>query len=452
MQNIYKPFMFLVKQIPGKRFLTCFLFVFLSFAGYCQRYLTDIDSSFFIKDTVRPVLKRFENLRITGYMQPQFQVAETDGAPSFEGGNFAQFSKSRFMLRRARLKIDYLLTSNEKFPKALFTFQIDATERGVIVRDMFIRLFETKKNNFSMTAGFFARPFGFEINLGSSSRESPERGRMSQILMPGERDLGVMFSFEPQQKKQKLYHLKLDAGFFNGQGASGTTDFDSHKDFISRFVLKPYTINKKIEIGGGLSLLLGGWKNGTKYVYESGKNAGGDKIFVVDSSVSNFGRSSPRHYYGADIQIKLHHKWGETECRAEYWFGTQPGTATSTANPGTIPAANGIPLPTYVRHYNGAYFYLLQNIVNTKHQLIIKYDWYDPNEKVNKTEIGKAGTNLTAAEIKFYTIGIGYAYYFNPQTKLIFYYDLVKNESTQLAGYISDNEDNIFTCRLQFRF
>ncbi len=232
----------------------------------------------------------------------------------------------------------------------------------------------------------------------------------------------------------------------------GVVDFDSHKDFISRFVLKPYTINKKIEIGGGLSLLLGGWKNGTKYVYESGKNAGGDKIFVVDSSVSNFGRSSPRHYYGADIQIKLHHKWGETECRAEYWFGTQPGTATSTANPGTIPAANGIPLPTYVRHYNGAYFYLLQNIVNTKHQLIIKYDWYDPNEKVNKTEIGKAGTNLTAAEIKFNTIGIGYAYHFNPQTKLIFYYDLVKNESTQLAGYISDNEDNIFTCRLQFRF
>ena len=43
-----------------------------------QRYLTDIDSSFFIKDTVRPIIRRFENIIISGYMQPQFQVAESD--------------------------------------------------------------------------------------------------------------------------------------------------------------------------------------------------------------------------------------------------------------------------------------------------------------------------------------------------------------------------------------
>ena len=443
--------MFLVKQIFPKQAFASFFALFLSIAVYSQKYLTDIDSSFFIKDTVRPVLKRFENLRISGYMQPQFQVAQADGAQSFEGGNFSQFSRSRFMLRRARLKVDYLLMSKEKFPKALFSFQIDATERGVIVRDMFIRLYETKKNTLSMTAGFFARPFGYEVNLGSSFRESPERGRMSQILMPGERDLGVMFSFEPQNKKHKLYHLKLDAGFFNGQGSSGTTDFDSHKDFISRFILKPYTINK-IEIGGGLSFLRGGWKNGTKYVYTSGTNAGGNQVFVVDSSINNIGKSSPRHYYGADVQVKVHHKWGETEWRAEYWFGTQPGTANSTTNPGTLPNSNGTLLPTYIRHYDGAYFYFLQNIINTKNQLIIKYDWYDPNIKVQKTDIGKTGANLTAADIKFSTIGIGYIYYFNPQTKITFYYDIVKNESTNLSGATTDQKDNVFTCRLQFRF
>ena len=140
-------------------------------------------------------------MRISGYMQPQFQVAEADGAQSFEGGNFSQFSQSRFMLRRARLKVDYLFISSQKFPKALFTFQIDATERGVIVRDMFIRLYETHKTT-SPSRLVFARPFGYEVNLGSSFRESPERGRMSQILMPGERDLGVSVGFEPQNKKK----------------------------------------------------------------------------------------------------------------------------------------------------------------------------------------------------------------------------------------------------------
>jgi hypothetical protein len=416
-----------------------------------QRYLTDIDSSFFIKDTVRPFIKRFENLNISGYMQPQFQVAQADGAPSYEGGNFSQYSSSRFMLRRARLKIDYLLRSEEKFPKVLFTFQIDATERGVIVRDMFIRLFEKKKNTLAMTAGFFARPFGFEVNLGSSFRETPERGRMSQILMPGERDLGVMFSFEPQRKTHKFYHLKWDAGFFNGQGQSGTTDFDSHKDFITRLSLKPYRFNN-MELAAGLSLLRGGWKNGTKYVYESGKAANGDKIFNVDSSESNLGRSAPRHYYGGDIQYLIHHGWGTTEWRAEYWFGTQPGTSANTTNPGTLPTSNGLAVPTYVRHYSGAFFYFLQNIVNSKHQFVVKYDWYDPNIKVKKTDIGKAGTNLTSADIKFSTLGIGYVYYFNPQTKIIFYYDIVENEKTQIAGYTSDIKDNVFTCRLQFRF
>ena len=113
-----------------------------------QRYLTDIDSSFFIKDTVRPIIKRFENIIISGYMQPQFQVAESDGAPSFAGGNFSQFSQSRFMLRRARVRVDYLIKTKENFPQALFSFQIDATERGVIVRDMYVRLFEARRNNF----------------------------------------------------------------------------------------------------------------------------------------------------------------------------------------------------------------------------------------------------------------------------------------------------------------
>jgi hypothetical protein len=416
-----------------------------------QRYLTDIDSSFFIKDTVRPIIKRFENIIISGYMQPQFQVAESDGAPSFAGGNFSQYSQTRFMLRRARVKVDYLLKTKENFPKALFSFQIDATERGVIVRDMYVRLFEAKRNNFSVTAGLFARPFGFEVNLSSSARETPERGRMSQILMPGERDLGVMLSFDPQKINHKLKHFKLDAGFFNGQGVTGTTDFDDHKDFISRLSIKPYSINN-IVLSGGLSFLRGGWKNGTKYVYESGKASNGDKIFVIDSSLSNLGNSAPRHYYGADIQFAIHHNWGETELRAEHWFGTQPGTATTTLNPGTIPNNNGIPLPTYVRHFNGSFFYFLQNIINRKHQLLVKYDWYDPNIKVEKSEIGKPGTNITTADIKFYTLGFGYVYYFSSQLKLILYYDVVKNEITQLSGYTSDSKDNIFTTRLQFRF
>src|SRR3954466_1474576 len=103
---------------------------------YSQRYLSDLDSSLlYLNDTVRPLLKRFENLHFSGYIQPQFQVAQSKGAKSFNGGDFSPSSNNRFMLRRARLKLDYLLATTDNYPQALFTFQIDATERGVNVRD-----------------------------------------------------------------------------------------------------------------------------------------------------------------------------------------------------------------------------------------------------------------------------------------------------------------------------
>jgi len=429
-----------------RTFLLAFVFLNISLASYSQRYLSDLDSSLlYLKDTVRPLLKRFENLQFTGYIQPQFQLADTEGTKSYNGGDFSPFSKSRFMLRRARIKLDYLLTTRERYPKALFTFQIDATERGVNVRDMFMRLYETKGHNFSFTAGLFARPFGYEVNLSSAYRETPERGRMSQILMPAERDIGAMVTYESLRHGAKNKFIKLDAGFFNGQGLSGTTDFDSHKDIISRLTIKPVSF-KKILVSGGLSLLYGGWRQGTKYVYEMG-TANGAKLFVIDSSLSNIGKIAPRHYYGADIQIVLQHIWGQTEWRAEYWKGQQPGTVNSTTNPGTLPA-----LPTYRRNFDGAFLYFLQDIINPQNQLLVKYDWYDPNKKISKKEIGRPITNLTPADIKYSTLGIGYAHYFNDHIKMILYYEFVRNEATALAGYASDQKDNVFSWRMQFRF
>lgn len=417
----------------------------LSFTAFSQRFLADYDSTLFIRDTVRPLAKRFANLSITGYIQSQFQIAQSKGAPSYEGGNFSEFSDSRFMLRRARLKFDYVLPSKEKnFPKALFTFQFDVTERGAFVRDMFLRLYEAKKKNFSLTMGLVARPFGYEVNLSSGYRETPERGRMSQILMPVERDLGAMFTYEPVAPNHQL-PLKFDIGFFNGPGLTGTTDFDSYKDLISRLTLKPLIVSENFFVSGGLSFLNGGWMQATKYKYEMREQNGG-KFFAVDSTVSNIGNRAPRKYYGADVQLVYKHGWGKTEVRGEYWKGKQPGTASSTTTAGTLPLA-----PTYIRNFDGAFFYFLQNLINENWELMAKYDWYDPNVKVKNKEIGT--TNLTAADIKFSTLGVGLTRYFSSgNLKILAYYDFVRNESTFLQGFTSDIRDNIFTLRMQLRF
>jgi phosphate-selective porin len=106
----------------------------------------------------------------------------------------------------------------------------------------------------------------------------------------------------------------------------------------------------------------------------------------------------------------------------------------------------------YVRPFQGGFLYFLQNIANTKHQVMVKYDWYDPNTKADGASIGNPVSNFGEADIKFSTLGAGYLYHVNSNLKILLYYEWVKNETTALTGYTSDRSDNILTIRTQFRF
>lgn len=414
------------------------------------QYLMDmVDTTKDMGKGMLSLYNRFENIKISGYIQPQFQVAESSGAKGFAGGDFAPNSNNRYMLRRARVRFDYVnFPKNTKGPSLQFVFQFDATERSVNVRDVWGRIFENKYQLFSFTTGLFARPFSYELNLSSGDRESPERGRMSQILMKTERDLGAMVSLEPRKKNSKIKFLKADIGIFNGPGLSSTTDYDNHKDIIGRISIKPQSLSKKITLGVAASVLYGGLTQNTRYVYTTADIAG-IKNFILDSSASNINRIAPRKYYGADAQLKIKNKIGFTELRAEFIAGKQTASSVSSETPGAIFAGSD---GYYIRKFNGAYFYFLQHLGSLKHQIGIKYDWYDPNTAVKTDDIGKTGTNINAANIKFSTLGFGYLYYINSNAKLVVWYDIITNEKTQLAGFTGDVKDNVFTCRLQFRF
>lgn len=414
------------------------------------QYLMDmVDTT---KETGRGLLalyKKFDHLKIGGYIQPQFQVAQSKGAKAFEGGDFAATVSNRFMLRRSRVRIDYVHFSEGKKPSVQIVFQFDANERAFTVRDVWGRIFENNYKLFSFTTGMFARPFGFETNLSSSDRETPERGRMNQTLMKSERDLGAMISLDSRRKDNTLKYLKADVGFFNGQGINATGDFDNTKDFIANIALKTYHLSKQVTIAAGASFLHGGLMQNTKYVYSTNDVTGVKKV-TVDSSVTNITKTSPRQYYGANAQLKFKSNKGlTTELRAEFITGKQTGTLNNTETPVTlVTGTDGF----HIRNFNGAYFYFLQQLFNTRNQLVIKYDWYDPNTKVSGNEIGAAGTNFTAANIKYSTLNIGYVNYLTDNVKLLLYYAIVTNERTQLTNYTNDVKDNVLTCRLQFRF
>lgn len=291
----------------------------------------------------------------------------------------------------------------------------------------------------------FARPFGYELNLSSSDRESPERGRMSQILMKTERDLGAMISFEPRRKDHPLRYIKWDIGLFNGQGLTATTDYDSHKDLISRLSLKPYPVNNKTTVSLGISYLNGGWlqKNSARYTLQKINTSQYD--FVKSSD--NFSNTiAPRKYYGADFQLKHTTKAGYTEFRAEYWKGTQSAGLDFSETPAIL-----LTEPVYERKFAGGFLYFLTNIGNKQNQVGIKYDWYDPNTSIKGTEIGD-GNTVSAANIAYTTLGFGYIHHFTENLKSVVWYENVKNEKTNLAGYQNDIADNMLTIRLQYRF
>lgn len=411
------------------------------------QFLVDmIDTSSSEEKGLWAIYRKSDHLQISGYFQPQFQVAQSKGVNNYSGGDFAPQSNNRFMMRRARIRFDYAHFNDDGLPQAQVVFQFDGTERAVVIRDFWGRVYENKFQLFAFTTGMFARPFGYEINLSSGDREAPERGRMSQILMKTERDLGVMATFEPRKKNNPFRLVKFDIGIFNGQGLTAPAEYDTYKDFITRLYIKPYPLSKNVSISAGASFLQGGIAQSTREVYKMSDLDGGN-TFVLDSSEANIGSKAPRRYRGFDTQFKVKHGWGNTEVRAEYWWGTQTAVAGKTETPVDL-----LNEPYYIRQFNGAFIYLLQNIVNNQNQLLLRYDFYDPNTEVNGESIGSNGSNFHEGDIRYNTFGVGYLYHFNTHLKMVLWYDNIRNEKTQLEEFTSDLKDNIFTFRLQYRF
>jgi len=411
-------------------------------------------------DTVYPILEKLQSdvallsrLKISGYLQAQFQLADTAGIESFAGGNFPAGIDNRFAVRRGRLKLAY------DYAFSQYVIQVDVTEKGIGIKDAYVSFTDPWLQSFSLTAGMFDRPFGYEISYSSSSRESPERSRMFQTLFPGERDLGAKFTFQPP-KTSRFNFIKFDAGLFNGTGPN-VIDFDRYKDFISHLSINKTNRSEKLKVGLGVSYYNGGWRQGTKYNYSMNDVAlftGSIMAFTADSTSSSIGDKLRREYFGADTQISFDSPLGLIQLRGEYITGTQPGLVKSAVSPSTQPTSDA-----YIRKFDGAYFYLVQNIFQTKNQLVVKYDWFDPNTAVAGNEIGTkvSGTNKAtgAYDAKYSILGIGWVYKWNSQVKITAYYDYVINETTTaitnastLKDLSTNRHDNVFTLRLQYKF
>ena len=422
---------------------------------------------------------------MSGYIQAQYQSAENDAVKSFAGGNFPTLTHNRFMVRRGRIKFNYDNTLTN------YVLQFDVTENGFATKDAYVTVREPWLKAAELWAGVFNRPFGFEIEYSSSSRETPERTRMFQTLFPGERDLGAKIEIRPQIDFLNLFNLKL--GLFNGNGIAAETD--NNKDFIGRFGISlPFT-EENLAIDAGVSAYIGkvtldpaSSSTTSSLAKDSSwvKTASGlDSIKSYSYSLKNttttttykiYKMDNPnatptaqaaseikadRQYLGGDIQIYYDIPvLGGFSLRGEYISGKQPGSKSD--NKFYARGAGDI----YLRNFAGYYINYVQNIGN-ENQFVLKYDVFDPNTDVKGEDIGRIGgnTKLGWADIKYTTLGLGWIYHWDSNVKFVLYYDMVTNEkinsaatsSTVVNGssdlaYKNDIHDNVVTFRVQYRF
>lgn len=385
-------------------------------------------------DTNYPVTEAAGSFRVTGYIQTQFQIGEQAAFLKVGGpNNNPDKNFNRFGVRRGRIKLQY------QKGIVLGVLQIDATEKGIGVRDVYLKVNIPRFGTSSVQAGVFNRPFGYEVAFSSSRRETPERAMINTTLFPDERDLGLMATFQTK-KSSPWYLLKLDVGLFAGNSVHLETD--NRKDLMTRLSFNK-DFKSEAKLSGGLSYYYGGVYQGTENVYTVS-----DKSFILNSKVSNLGEFAKREYIGIDAQLNFTTIIGKTRLYGEYILGTQPGLQFSTKSPNSssVPTSD-----TYIRKIRGGYLTFVQSIGKLPVSMVGKLDWYDPNTQVSKNEIGLGGSDT--GDLMYQTLCLGILWEINENLKMQAYYDFVQNEKSEnLALYHQDLKDNVLTVRLQFKF
>ena len=430
----------ITKNLGMKKILVCSLLCLSTLSVMAQEEveLTPLEKTQAETERIGSLVENLNKLKISGYIQSDLQFGQKDASLKVGTAKAGtEDNYTRFGLRRGRLKFAY----SDLFEGAPNTAvaQFEMTEKAVEVKELYFSVTEPWTKWISLQAGIANRPFGNEIPYSSSSLETPERSTACNILFPNEVDLGGMLTLQAP-KGHAWDAFKLETGLFAGNGMK--QDVHNRKDWISHLTYKKSYNN--VQFGLGASLYLGGTYQGTANVYEMS----GNKFVAVSGAKA--GDYSKRTYYGLDGQLLISSGAGMTTLRAEMVAGKQPGILGDSKSPN----ASALPTSdTYRREFMSYNVYLIQDLGQTKHSLVLRYDSYDPNTKLAGDEIGITGSNTGKGDVKKYNLGIGYLYRMNNNFRLMAYYDMAHNEkSKNLSGYGSDLKDNIFTVRLQYKF
>ena len=419
-----------------KKLIVLFCCLCLGMTGFAQQEIeeTPIEKLEQQTQSIADNVTKLKKFKISGYVQLQFQYGEKDASLKVGAAN-ANPEKSfyRVGIRRGRIKFTY----EEGIASGVF--QLDITEKGVGVKDVYFTIKDPWLGIAMIKGGIFDRPFGYEISYSSSRRESPERSTIFQTLFPDERDLGASITLQAP-KTSPWSILKLEAGMFAGNGIKLETD--NRMDFIGHLSANK-NINDNIHWDLGVSYYYGGVYQGTENVFSMQ-----DKSFILSDEASNKGKFAKREYFGFDGQFNVISLLGMTQLKGEYLFGTQPGGKSNSKSPNASTLPN---TDTYIRNFSGGYVIFVQDLGKLPLSVVFKYDWYNPNTKVAKNDVGLNGTGM--GDLAQSTIGFGMLWRATNSIRLQAFYEINNNEKTEnITKVIEGIKNDVFTFRVQYKF
>jgi Phosphate-selective porin len=424
--------MILISRSPFRFLLSFIAFIFFQNSFSQDSPTISPDSLLRRISALEKRLEENKKLYVGGFIHVQWSTSPQAGVQRVGESPNNELNESaynRIGVRRGRIIASYGENGCQGF------LQCDLTEKGVLLVDGFIDVREPWLKIFTLRGGLFSDPFGIEVPFATFNLESIEKSRIIKTLFPDDKDIGVVLTMRPLAPSS-LSGVKLETGFLTGNGLG--KDADNHKDFVAHLT---YTASAhKINYSLGSSLYLGKVINHKGYYSMSGKQ------FVQAADTSRF---ADRIYYGLEGQVSRDWLLGKLTLRGEYVFGFQPGTSAKSLSPGICNVVTG---DTYERPFAGGYLHLVQDILNTKHTVTLKYDWYDPNTRLHGNEIGTSAFS-GAADIFYGTWGFGYLFRVSDHVKLMAYYERVRNETTRnLSGFNQDIKDDVLTLRMQYKF
>ena len=197
--------------------------------------------------------------RVSGYVQGRFEYHSMSADGLSDAGKPA--ATTQFLVRRGRVKVGH------ESRLAAFMLQIDATPRGVSLKDAEATFIEPWSGlNLRWTVGQFKWPFGDELQQSSSAREMPERSRVVRALFPGERDRGLRLV-------GRWEAVRFALAVVNGNGTTdpiyGASEENAFKDVVGRVGVEGawWTLGVSGYWGKGLSTTVGSATDADEVVY-----------------------------------------------------------------------------------------------------------------------------------------------------------------------------------------